>query len=159
MRIYESTFILSPQADDVAFDRQIRAVTDLIHRYEGKVLQADRWGIRRLAYPIKKFTQGYYARVIFEANQTVLNELERLYRIEEPYIRYLTVRFEGKLDREKAFEPADAVAAETIPEQERKELLEEDDSGADESHEESSSDDVNTEEAAEEEKSAAGSEE
>jgi small subunit ribosomal protein S6 len=159
MRIYESTFILSPQADDVAFDRQIKAVTDLIHRYEGKVLQADRWGIRRLAYPIKKFTQGYYARVIFEASQTVLNELERLYRIEEPYIRNLTVRFEGKLDREKAFEPADVTAIKAVPEHERKALSEGEDVAADEPDKESSSDDVSTEEAAEEEKSAAGSEE
>ncbi len=159
MRIYESTFILSPQADDVAFDRQIKGVTDLIYRYEGKVLQADRWGIRRLAYPIKKFTQGYYARVIFEANQTVLNELERLYRIEEPYIRYLTVRFEGELDREKAFEPADVTAIEAVSKQERKESSEGDDIDADESEEGSSSDDVSIEKMGEEEKSAAGSEE
>ncbi|MCX6826040.1 MAG: 30S ribosomal protein S6 [candidate division Zixibacteria bacterium] len=100
MRLYETTFVLSPQADDAAFDRQIKAVTDLINRYEGKVVRESRWGIRRLAYPIKRFTQGFYTRTIFEGNQTVLTELERFYKIEEPYIRYLTVLFEGNLEEE-----------------------------------------------------------
>jgi small subunit ribosomal protein S6 len=102
MRLYESTFILSPQADEAAFDRQIKAVSDVIHRYEGKIIRESRWGIRRLAYPIKRFTQGYYTRLVFEGNEKVLSELERFYKIEEPYIRYLTVVFEGDLEEEQA---------------------------------------------------------
>jgi small subunit ribosomal protein S6 len=97
MRVYETTFILSPQADDAAFDRQIKAVSELITRYNGKVLEEDRWGIRRLAYAIKKFTQGYYTRIVFEGDNTLLKELDRFYRLEEPYIRNLTVGFEGEL--------------------------------------------------------------
>lgn len=95
MRIYETTFILSPQADDAAFDRQIKSVAELITRHDGRILSEERMGIRRLAYPIKKFTQGYYARIIFEGNNNVLREVDRLYRLEEPYIRNLTVQFEG----------------------------------------------------------------
>ena len=98
MRIYESTFILSPQADDATFDRQIKAVTDLIERNNGRTIQENRWGVRRLAYPIKKFTQGFYTRLIFEGNNQVLSELERFFKLEEPYIRYLTVLFEGNLE-------------------------------------------------------------
>jgi small subunit ribosomal protein S6 len=104
MRVYETTFILSPQADDAAFDRQIKAISDLINRYNGKVLEEDRWGVRRLAYAIKKFTQGYYTRIVFEGDNTLLKELDRFYRLEEPYIRNLTVGFEGKL-KEKEEEP------------------------------------------------------
>lgn len=99
MRIYETTFILSPQADDAAFDRQIKSVTELISRHEGKVIYEDRWGIRRLAYPIKKFTQGYYTRLVFEGNNNLLAELDRFFRLEESYIRYLTVQFEGSLEK------------------------------------------------------------
>ena len=95
MRIYESTFILSPQADDAAFDRQIKAATDIIGNNGGKIIQEDRWGIRRLAYPIKKFTQGFYTRLVFEGTNQVLTELERFYKLEEPYIRYLTILCEG----------------------------------------------------------------
>ena len=105
MRIYESTFILSPQADDAAFDRQINAITDLIERNDGKTIKEDRWGIRRLAFPIKKYTQGYYTRLVFEANNKVLTELERFYKLEESYIRYLTVLFEGD-HKERIFDDA-----------------------------------------------------
>jgi len=100
VRLYETTFILGPQADEATFDRQINAVTDVIKRYSGKVFDEDRIGIRRLAYPIKKYTQGYYARLIFTGDNGVLTELDRFYRLEEAYIRYLTVIFEGTIDEE-----------------------------------------------------------
>jgi small subunit ribosomal protein S6 len=100
VRLYETTFILGPQADEATFDRQINAVSDVIKRYNGKVFDEDRIGIRRLAYPIRKYTQGYYARLIFTGDNSVLSELDRFYRLEEAYIRYLTVVFEGNLDEE-----------------------------------------------------------
>jgi small subunit ribosomal protein S6 len=98
MQVYETTFILSPQADDATFDRQINAVSELIKRYDGKLLHEDRWGIRRLAYPIKKFTQGYFTRLLFEGSSKVLSELERHYKIEEPYLRYLTVLHDSEME-------------------------------------------------------------
>ncbi len=107
MRTYESTFILSPQADDAAFDQQIKAITDLIGNNDGKIIKEDRWGIRRMAYPIKKFTQGFYTRLVFEGNSKLLTELERFYKLEDPYIRYLTIIFEGD-PHEKIFDDADS---------------------------------------------------
>ena len=112
MRIYETTFILSPQADDAAFDRQIKSVTELISRFEGRIIHEDRWGIRRLAYPIRKFTQGYYTRLVFEGNNNLLYELDRFFRLEESYIRYLTVQFEGSLEKKY---PAIGEGAESVP--------------------------------------------
>ena len=126
MRIYESTFILSPQADDAAFDQQIKAITDLIGTNDGKILQEDRWGIRRMAYPIRKFTQGYYTRLVFEGNNKVLTELERFYKLEEPYIRYLTILFEGD-PHEKIFgdavQSSDAAPVEKPTEDDEKPIL------------------------------------
>jgi len=113
MRIYESTFILSPQADDAAFDRQINAITDLIKNNDGKTIHEDRWGIRRMAYPIQKFTQGFYTKLVFEGNNKVLTELERFYKLEEPYIRYLTILFEGDLNELTGDDKASS--AETTP--------------------------------------------
>lgn len=97
MKLYETTFILSPQADDAAFDRQINAISNLITSKKGKLVHEDRWGIRRLAYPIRKFTQGFYTRLIYEGNSEILHDMERHFRLEEPYIRHLTVLFEGDL--------------------------------------------------------------
>jgi len=104
LRRYETTFIVNPQADDAAIDRQVEAVVDLIKSDGGNILHEQRIGTRRLAYPIAGLVQGFYASILFEADSNVLTLLERLYKLEEPYIRYLTIRYDGKLP--EAEEPA-----------------------------------------------------
>lgn len=95
MRYYETTFIVNPQADDATIDRQVQAVTDLIVSNGGKIIFDDRIGTRRLAYPVAGLTQGYFASLIFESTGLIVPILDRYYRIEEPYLRYLTILFEG----------------------------------------------------------------
>lgn len=95
MRIYETTFIVNPQTDDATIDRQVQTVVDLITKGGGKILREDRMGTRRMAYPIAGLIQGHYASYIYEAPTTVLPELDRLFKLEEAYIRNLTIIFEG----------------------------------------------------------------
>lgn len=95
MRYYETTFIVNPQADDATIDRQVQAVSDLIVSNGGKIIFDDRIGTRRLAYPVAGLTQGYFASLIFESTGAIVPILDRYYRIEEPYLRYLTILFEG----------------------------------------------------------------
>jgi len=95
VRYYETTFIVNPQADDATIDRQVQAVTDLIVSNGGKIIFDDRIGTRRLAYPVAGLTQGYFASLIFESTGAIVPILDRYYRIEEPYLRYLTILFEG----------------------------------------------------------------
>ena len=97
MRRYETTFIVNPQADDAAIDMQVTAVADLIKNDGGKILHERRIGTRRLAYPIAGLVQGFYASLIFDAENSALPKLERHYRLEEPYVRHLTIRFDGPL--------------------------------------------------------------
>jgi small subunit ribosomal protein S6 len=98
VRLYETTFIINPQSDDASIDRQVKAVSDLIAANGGKIVFEDRVGTRRLAYEIRGLNQGYYANFIFEAPASVLPALDRHYRLEEPYIRYLTTVFEGDVE-------------------------------------------------------------
>lgn len=104
MNLYETTFIVNPQADDVSIDRQVKSITDLISSNGGKILREDRMGTRRLAYDIEGLTQGYYTSIVFEAPPETPSVLSRHYRLEEPYIRHLTVLFEGPLESEDAAE-------------------------------------------------------
>ena len=97
MRRYETTFIVNPQADDAAIDQQVTAVADLIKNDGGQILNERRIGTRRLAYQLAGLVQGFYASFIFDAESTVLPKLERHYKLEEPYVRYLTIRFDGPL--------------------------------------------------------------
>jgi small subunit ribosomal protein S6 len=103
VRIYETAFIVNPQSDDATIDRQVVAVTDLIKNNGGEIVREERIGTRRLAYEIAGLTQGYYASVLFRAEAGVLPLLDRHYKLEEPYVRYLTIRFEGDPEQTGAF--------------------------------------------------------
>ena len=97
MRIYETNFIINPQTDDATIDNRVAAVSGIITQNGGKIICDDHMGTRRLAYPIKGLTQGYYGAFIFEAPVVVLPLLDRHYKQDESYIRFLTVEFEGNL--------------------------------------------------------------
>jgi len=95
MRTYESIFIVHP---DVVGDDQ----TAIIDKFKtiltdqgADVLKVDNWGVRTLAYPVKKLTKGCYVLVIFEAEATVIAEYERRMRIDEKVIKFQTVILEG----------------------------------------------------------------
>ena len=95
MRTYESIFIAH---QDVVGDDQ----TAIIDKYKtiltdqgADVLKVDNWGVRTLAYPVKKQTKGCYVLVIFEAEATVIAEYERRMRIDEKVIKFQTVILEG----------------------------------------------------------------
>lgn len=115
MRRYETTFIVNPQADDAAIDQQVNAVIDLIKGDGGQILRDDRIGTRRLAYPIEGLIQGYYASLIYDAETTVLPKMDRFFKLEEPYVRSLTIRYEGEVrTAEEESEAAAAAAAKAV---------------------------------------------
>ena len=95
MRYYETTFIVNPQADDATIDRQVKVVAELIATNGGKIVYEDRIGTRRLAFPIRGLNQGYYASFVFEGATSILPALDRLFKLEEAYMRNLTILFEG----------------------------------------------------------------
>lgn len=97
MRIYETTFIINPQTDDATIGGHVQNVSNLITENGGKIVFEDHLGTRRMAYPIKKLTQGYYGSFIFESPPELLIKLERHFKQDEAYIRFLTVLFEGNL--------------------------------------------------------------
>lgn len=97
MRIYETTFIINPQTDDATIGGHVQNISNLITENGGKIVLEDHLGTRRMAYPIKKLTQGYYGSFIFESPPELLVKLERHYKQDESYIRFLTVLFEGNL--------------------------------------------------------------
>ena len=116
MGIYDTTFIVNPQTDDATIDREVQSVSDLITNNGGKIIHEDRIGTRRLAYPIKKLTQGYYTTVIFEGPSRILSVLDRHFKLGEVFVRHLTILYEGDAkaltEPEKAEVPAEEEAKE-----------------------------------------------
>ena len=91
-RTYEVMYIVDPDAGDEAIAKLNDSVDKLIKKEGGTVVRLDDVGRRRLAYPIKKKTEGHY--VLFEIDGTgqEIAELERRMRVNDMIIRYITVR-------------------------------------------------------------------
>lgn len=117
MKVYETTFIINPQMEDTIIDNKVKVVSDIIADNSGKILHADHMGTRKLAYQIKGLTQGYYASFIFEANPETPKTLDRHFKLDETYLRHLTVVYEGdileKKQREEDQDQPETKSAET----------------------------------------------
>lgn len=93
MREYEVVYILDPTLEREAVDRKLEGFRAALG---GEVTAVDHWGVRRLAYPIRKSETGYYVVVHISADPVALPEFERLLRLDEETMRYLIVVNEGQ---------------------------------------------------------------
>lgn len=106
-RLYETTFIVNASLDDPQVDAVIGRVQEIVSKNAGAVTSVNKWGRKRLAYPINKKTNGFYVNMEFEAPGPVLSHLERAFQLDEMVLRYLTI----VLDRRALKARAAALAA------------------------------------------------
>ena len=90
-RDYETTFVLKPDLEDEEKQTILQRVKDAISEHEGEVTEVDAWGKKQLAYEIKDYRSGDYTILEFNAQTTVVNELERIFKIMDGVLRYLVV--------------------------------------------------------------------
>ena len=93
MNKYESVIIINPAVEEEGMKKLIAKFTDLINT-EGKVEKVDELGKRKLAYEVKKNKEGYYVVFYFEAQPTLIAELERNYRITDDVIKFIVIKEE-----------------------------------------------------------------
>lgn len=91
MNKYESVVIVNPSVEEQAMKALIAKFSDLINS-NGKVEKVEELGKKKLAYEIKKNSEGYYIVINFEANPELITELERVYRITDEVIKFIVVR-------------------------------------------------------------------
>lgn len=91
MNKYESVVIINPSVEEQGMKTLIAKITDLINS-NGKLEKVEELGKKKLAYEIKKNTEGYYIVLNFEANPELITELERVYRITDEVIKFIVVR-------------------------------------------------------------------
>ncbi len=91
MKAYESIFIVKPQMDDASLNELINKYEALIIKNEGTILKKENWGLKTMAYEIRRNRQGFYIQFHFQAPETIVRTLENSYRIDENIIRYITV--------------------------------------------------------------------
>ena len=91
MREYELVFIVNPDLDENALNEAINRVKGWITDANGEVSKVDLWGKRKLAYAIRKQTEGYYVLLNIAMLPQVGATLERNLRFLEPVLRFLLI--------------------------------------------------------------------
>jgi small subunit ribosomal protein S6 len=89
---YELVFIFKPNLSEDEFTKSLGKVNDLISKLGGTVSDTNQWGKRKLAYSIKRQTEGNYVLEKVQIKQTALKELDAALKLMEDVLRYLFIR-------------------------------------------------------------------
>ena len=95
MRKYDTTFIINGELGKNEREAIIQRIQGLLQKRGAEIERVVRWGLRTLAYEIKKKTRGYYVIFYYFAEPSIIKEVEQELRINENVLRYMTVRFDG----------------------------------------------------------------
>ena len=94
MRDYELTVVFSPEVSEEDLDAEIEKVSGLITQKGGEVVEVNRWGRRRLAYPIRRFREGNYVLTQLKIEPNLAVELDRNLQGLEEILRFLLIRLD-----------------------------------------------------------------
>ena len=92
MNNYELLYIIDNDLADEAKEALIAKLNGVVTENGGSVESVEKWGTKKLAYPINYKTEGYYVLVNFAAEATVPSELERIMRITDGVVRFMVVK-------------------------------------------------------------------
>ena len=93
--------IITPDHDESQTETLIENVKGIIEQ-NGNIVHIDNWGKRRLSYPIRKRTEGYYVIYVFECETSFVVQLNQALRVNEAILRHMIVLFEDDLEKLKA---------------------------------------------------------
>jgi small subunit ribosomal protein S6 len=99
MRTYELMFILRPDMTEEDQDKLISTLENQVQTAGGTVKSVERMGKRRLAYLVRNFQDGIYVLFTLEGEGGMVKEIERRLRVNEPVIKFLTVRVDEEQKR------------------------------------------------------------
>lgn len=94
MRDYELVVVIDPEIDEERLSATLDRISQFVTTRGGEVIDVDRWGKRKLAYPIKRRSEGDYVITHFRLEPAQAAELEAGLRLSEEVLRHLLVRSE-----------------------------------------------------------------
>ena len=92
MSLYEHVIISRPDISPTAVEEMIENVSKKIQNMGGSVAKTEYWGLRNLAYRVKKNRKAHYNLLQIEADSSAIHEIERQHRINEDILRYMSIR-------------------------------------------------------------------
>jgi len=94
MPLYETTFITRQDISTQDVDRLTESFIKILEDNTAQIVKVEQWGLRDLAYPIKKYNKGYYTFLGINAEPSSIKELERRMRLNEDVLRCLSIKVE-----------------------------------------------------------------
>lgn len=95
LRDYELVFIVSPEVTDESLEQKIDVISQFITSNNGAISEVERWGKKKLAYPVGHFLEGNYVLTRFKLSPARCKELESNLKISEEILRHLLVKPNG----------------------------------------------------------------
>jgi len=91
---YETVFILTPVLSETQVKETVKKFRTILNDNGAEMVHEEDWGLRKLAYPINKMSNGFYFLFEFRSETKVISTLEIAFRRDERVIRFLTTRME-----------------------------------------------------------------
>ena len=92
MALYESVIIGRQDLTPNQFEELVEGFIKIIESFKGVIKKRENWGLRNLAYKINKNRKGHYVLLNIDSSSDAITEYERLMRLNEDIIRFLTIR-------------------------------------------------------------------
>lgn len=109
MANYESVLIARQDLGASQVSSIVSDLSNIIKKEGGEVVRVDNWGLKNLAYRIKKNRKGHYVVLNITAPASAISEYERIMRFNEDIIRYMTVKVEEFSNESAASDDKEAV--------------------------------------------------
>lgn len=94
MPLYETVFLTRQEVSLSDVEKFTTSFAKTLTDNGGTVVKTEQWGLRDLAYPIKKSTKAYYTMLAIDSNYSAVKEMERKLSLSEDVVRYVTSRVE-----------------------------------------------------------------
>ena len=107
MTLYEHTYIVSPETNNKDIEQIEKKISDILEQSSGKIERIEDWGLRNLAYPIKKNNKGHYRNLYLEGDNKTIKAIEEFEKFNDKIIKYLSMKIknipkeESELAKEK----------------------------------------------------------
>ena len=96
MPLYEHVFLARQDLSQSQVEALAAAATEIVENHQGTVTKTETWGLKNLAYKIKRNRKAHFVMLNIDAPAGVVAELERQTAINEDVIRYMTVRVDER---------------------------------------------------------------
>jgi len=98
LKRYETIFIVHVDTPTDELNSLIERYKAIVTALKGTIIKVEKWGKRRLAYEIKKQSNGFYVLFDFAGKSTIIEELERNFKIDDKILKFMTIMKDENVD-------------------------------------------------------------